>query len=317
MITPWKKLECLLDNQSFELINPPENEKAVSDLYVVYLMNDAAESFLVLKNAKMTGTFDSKYEGPTKSCLSEAEKGYVLILRRGENTAAIFFDDVLEETKLYDYGMNGHFWIRGYEYLRQIEYKVAIVSDKLNYLGEDSCTEEEKKIAALENFPPLNYTHYPASPLKYIDGIDNPWLFSDEAYKVMKEFCKNVGDKGYLLLLRIYKVLPLKIVSWYLSALLRCKSHARLVDSINAWIRKEAKHYGKRHFGKEEEEYSSFKQAAELLKDIYEARGFKSEVYFEEPFVKSRDDIEFGAYVLSYENHFFSRQCVVRKIGDI
>jgi hypothetical protein len=317
MNTAWQKLGDLLDHHSFELLNPPTIEGEHKDLYVVYLMNDAAESFLVLRNAHMTGEYDSEYDGETKGCLSEAEDGYVVILRRGELTSCIFFEDISWETELFDYGQNGHFWIKGYEYLRQIEYKVAIVADKLNYLGEDSCTEGEKKIAALENFPPLNYTHYPASPLEYIEGVANPWDFSDEAYSVMKELCVKTNDYGYLTLLRIYKVLPTKLISWYLSAKLRSREHAKLVDEILSWIRTEAKHYKQRDFGEDEKSYSAFRSAAELLKDIYEARGFKSEVYFEEPFQRYSDDIEFGAYVLSYENHLWARKCVVRKIGDI
>ena len=67
----------------------------------------------------------------------------------------------------YDYSQIGHFWMKGYEYLRQLEYRIAILRDKLDYLGEESCSTEERELAALTEFPPLNVCCYPAVPEKY------------------------------------------------------------------------------------------------------------------------------------------------------
>ena len=58
--------------------------------------------------------------------------------------------------------------MKGYEYLRQLEYKIAILGDKWEYLGEDCCSEEEKKLASLREFPPLSYLFYPAASLAYV-----------------------------------------------------------------------------------------------------------------------------------------------------
>ena len=52
--------------------------------------------------------------------------------------------------------------MKGYEYLRQLEYRIAILRDKLDYLGEESCSAEERELAALAEFPPLNVCCYPA-----------------------------------------------------------------------------------------------------------------------------------------------------------
>ena len=46
--------------------------------------------------------------------------------------------------------------MKGAEYLRQIEYKIAIVRDKLDYLGAKYCNRTERKLAVLADFPPLN-----------------------------------------------------------------------------------------------------------------------------------------------------------------
>ena len=48
-------LQELLEQEQFELIFPERSISGQSDIRLVYLMNDAVESFLVLKNARMTG----------------------------------------------------------------------------------------------------------------------------------------------------------------------------------------------------------------------------------------------------------------------
>lgn len=47
---------------------------------------------------------------------------------------------------------NGHFWVKDTEYLRNIEYKIAIVRDKREYLGEEYCNNQELKLAHLSVF---------------------------------------------------------------------------------------------------------------------------------------------------------------------
>lgn len=42
------------------------------------------------------------------------------------------------EVNLYNYGDVGHFWVKGYEYLRILEYRLAILNDKCEYLGEEA-----------------------------------------------------------------------------------------------------------------------------------------------------------------------------------
>ena len=71
------------------------------------------------------------------------------------------------ENHYYDYSQIGHFWMKGYEYLRQLEYRIAILRDKLDYLGENSCNANERELASLAEFPPLNVCCYPAVPEKY------------------------------------------------------------------------------------------------------------------------------------------------------
>ena len=155
-LNPFEMLEELLWQDQFELIFP-ENEKQ-SELRLVYLMNDAVESFLVFINAKMTGQYQPDYEGELEAELSkeDTEDGciYVLVVHQGDSVVTLFFEDLKVETHLYRYGDLGHFWVKGYEYLRQLEYRIAILHTKCEYLGADAAGEEEQKLADLVHFPP-------------------------------------------------------------------------------------------------------------------------------------------------------------------
>ena len=99
----------------------------------------------------------------------------------------LFFSRLSLEVHLFDYGKTGHFWVDGYEYLRQIEFRIAILRDKLEYLGEAFCTEKEMRLASLANFPPLNFCCYPAVPDQYLVPSCPWWEATEEAITEMKK----------------------------------------------------------------------------------------------------------------------------------
>ena len=88
------------------------------------------------------------------------------MVRQGDNAVTLLFENLDLEVHLYNYGEIAHFWVPGYEYLRQLEYRIAILRDKCEYLGPEYCTPEERRLAHLAYFPPLNYCCYPAVPEK-------------------------------------------------------------------------------------------------------------------------------------------------------
>ena len=67
-------LQDLLEQHQFELLIP-EN-KNTDRLRLVYLMNDAVESFLVFVNAGITGLYQKDYEGELDYSLSREGQGY-------------------------------------------------------------------------------------------------------------------------------------------------------------------------------------------------------------------------------------------------
>ena len=64
---------------------------------LVYLMNDAVESFLVFSGARMTGHYQKDYEGELDATLSQEDGEYVLVVYHGETVVTIFFQDLLLE----------------------------------------------------------------------------------------------------------------------------------------------------------------------------------------------------------------------------
>ena len=138
-----EKLAQLLEQDQFELIFSESGAGRGQDIRLVYLMNDAVESFLVFRDARMTGEYHAEYEGELEASLNKQGEEFVLVVKQGKTVLTLFFEEMDLEVYLYEYAYTGHFWVKGYEYLRQLEYRLAILRDKYDYLGEEYCTEEE------------------------------------------------------------------------------------------------------------------------------------------------------------------------------
>ena len=136
----FQKLAELLGEDQFELVavndeKGPQDQKAASesafseaiaeksddniykvDSYVkngeirlVYLMNDAVESFLVFGNARMTGVYKPDYEGEILADLSRQGREYILVVHQDDSVVTLFFETLSLEKYLYDYSRIGHF----------------------------------------------------------------------------------------------------------------------------------------------------------------------------------------------------------------
>ena len=108
----FEKLNLLLEQELCELVDIPDGftgQTENGELRLIYLMNDAVESFLVLKNARMTGNYVRDYEGEFEGSLEKADRDlceaeYILVVHQGRNVFTVFFEDILLETHLYNYG---------------------------------------------------------------------------------------------------------------------------------------------------------------------------------------------------------------------
>ena len=276
-------------------------EKIPGDIRLVYLMNDAVESFLIFRDARLTGSYLENYEGPLKSSLSQEGDEYILVVWQGENVVTLFFRMLDLEVYLYNYGEIGHFWVPGYEYLRQLEYRIAIARDKLEYLGEEFCTEEERALVQLEDFPPLNYCCYPAVPEKYIVPREDPWIPSERAVSVMEEIAHEAGDRTFVRWLGIYRRFPFKWVARKLAGMLHCTKHIQVTMCLSGKLQEASAGYGDRSFGKEaDEQLKVLVEKARGKQAELKKQGTESEVLREEPFTIARDSLGFKVYLMKW-----------------
>ena len=89
------RLEELLEQDQFELIFPEYKHKhefpKQQDISLVYLMNDAVESFLVFHNATMTGEYQKEYEGEILAVLDKKRRTVCISCASGRQRCNLVF----------------------------------------------------------------------------------------------------------------------------------------------------------------------------------------------------------------------------------
>ena len=63
----FEKLDNLIEQNQFELVSDKVDDNR---LKVIYLMNDAVESFIVFENARITGEYIKDYQGEINKSLT-------------------------------------------------------------------------------------------------------------------------------------------------------------------------------------------------------------------------------------------------------
>ena len=315
----FEKLNQLLEQKQCEFTGIPDEftgQTPNGKLRLIYLMNDCVESFLTLENARMTGNYRSGYEGPLEASVEKQEKGYILVVHQGESLFTVFFDDVQFEYQLYDYGNIGHFWVKKYENLRVMEYQIAILRDKYDYLGEEFCNEQERELAMLKDFPPLNYLFYPSVPEKYIVPVDNPWEVSEEALNVMSKIAGEAGDRKLLKTLLEYRKTKSAVMARRIAAMFRRNGHIETVHLLAEKIRQAAEKYPDRDFGDEQNTglQNLMEQALKKKEEIESSgkAGTYSMIYKEEPFVYDCDSISFQVCLMTVERGFRNQKITLK-----
>ena len=303
-----EKLVQLLEQNQFELIFTEQ------DIRLVYLMNDAVESFLVFQNARMTGKYRDDYDGELEATLEKQGQKFVLIVHQGDTVVTLFFENLIQENHFYEYGTIAHFWVKKYEYLRQLEYRLAILRDKYDYLGEKSCNEKEKQLAQLVDFPPLNYCCYPAVPAKYIVPRENPWEPSEEALMVMEELAERAGDRFLKVVLKLYRKYSIPFLAKRIGNMLHRNRHSKVVDLIDREIQEASKKYPCRYFGRDIElkVHQTMKAVKERQNQLKE-NGQQSVILREEPFTTAQDSISYKIYLMIWKQGILNRKVVIEE----
>ena len=117
MPEPFFRLAEILQLQVFELYQDP----ADGQYRVPYMMNDALEYFLILKNAAMTGKFEPEQTVTFGQLFRESNRYTLILHQENGNIFTLHFDDLQEHAQCYQYHRIGHFWVKGQEHWRQAE----------------------------------------------------------------------------------------------------------------------------------------------------------------------------------------------------
>ncbi len=303
----FQKLDLLVSQGSFELVNYQPDQKT-QDLKLVYLMNDAVESFLVFQEARLTGEYLPDFEGDLSASLSEDAQGYVLVLHQDTTVCTLFFQDLVLETHLFDYGKTGHFWVKKWEYLRQLEYRIAILHDKLEYLGTEYCNKTEQMLAILATFPPLNCSCYPAVPDKYLVPKYPRWFVSQASIDVMRQLALEAKDPALIRWLNLYRRFPIRIVASHIAHLLHQTTHAGVVDLLTDKLADAASSYPERIFSEDiEGQICGLYQQAKFRQNELLSQGIRSDILKEEPFQCTDDTLIYKVHLMIWKKKRKSR----------
>ena len=298
------KLEQIFELNVFCPIHIPDDK----DIAVAYLMNDAVESFLIFRDSVMTGDYCDIDVEQTAS-IDKLDDGYMLIVNQdGENVFTIRFTELVLRTHLFNYGCMGHFWVKGYEYLRQLEYQLADIRDKYRYLGDEYCSEKEMQLMKLADFPPIK--RYKSVPDRYY--VPYPDCVYQATIAYLLSIAQQVNDCSMAMIIRKYGKKPSGYNSFLLGVMLHTKKHADFVDALIKDLRDAASIYDDRIFSEDENrEHKRIHLVAENKLKEYEKRGFRGILYREEPFMYSKDSITYKEHVLIYRNGLVNRHAMI------
>uniref|UniRef100_UPI003FF06959 DUF3878 family protein n=1 Tax=Lachnospira sp. TaxID=2049031 RepID=UPI003FF06959 len=213
----------------------------------------------------------------------------------------------------FNYGCMGHFWVKGYEYLRQLEYQFAVIRDKYRFLGSSSCNEKELVFMRLADFPPVK--KYRSVPKAYY--VPYPDSIYPEAVSYLMETARSVGDRNMERMLKIYQKKPDSLKCNIIASMFHKKSHGRFIDKIINDMRDAASSYDRRKFDKEEEiQNRKIHEKALKIMNNFKQKGYECFLYREEPFVYLKDTITYKEHVLVFKNHGLNRKCDIYTITN-
>ncbi len=284
---------------------------------LVYIMNDAVESFLRFENGRMTGTYLPDYEGEVTAAIKREDAGYGLIIWQGDTICTLFFDALTLENHLFNYGQVGHFWRKGDEYMRVLNYHIQILDDKAFYLGKEVLSPMEERLVRLMGFPPLLNLFYPYASEQYLVHWDEPWALTEEAVECMLEYCERLQDHSMYRMIKYYqRHANWKWLAREIARSLRMRKHIRIVEQMYDDFKEATKEYPTRSFGREQD--AKLKQSldkANTLCQEYQKKGIKAEVLWEEPFLTAQDSVDFGVYLMIYKDGIRYRRCEIRRVS--
>lgn len=241
----YGKLAEIFQYQVFELHEEMIDQRN-SNYYIPYMMNDALECYLVLKNARMTGEYLPLDAGeyPLQAQIAQRDGQTALIVKQGkENVFTIWFREIEEYFQCYQYHRIGHFWVQGQEQWRQLVYMVGTIYDKYEYMKEKACNGMEMELMHLVEFPPFRFW----SPVE--ESLEGRYPSNPKGAECMKKLAKEAGDGIYAFFVSIYEKFPVRFLEKKLAAMLCSPAREDLYETIYEKVRRASLAYPKRDYG--------------------------------------------------------------------
>ncbi len=183
-------LDDLLELEVLELI---PSETAPGDLYVPYMMNDAVEYYLILRNCQVMGSVPEEFAaGTLVKLVREPERPGLIFEMPGGDKLTLWFDGCEAVRGFYQYHRIGHFWRQGEEEWRMLVYMIGTIHDKYAFLGPEAVNAEERAILPLVHFGPFRFY----SPID--DPLDECYPENEDGWALMRALALEAGDADYV-----------------------------------------------------------------------------------------------------------------------
>ena len=266
----YKELENylneILDCDAFELHSDSQfshgSDNSTKNFYIPYMMNDALECYLLLKNGRMTGKYLPDFKGeisaefiyqPSDSTNKEwpdntakssrINNSSAIIFRQGtDNVFTIWFEDAFRVLKCYRYDQIGHFWVKGEEHWRRLVYIIGTIYDKCEYMGNQVCNEKEIALLPLMEFAPFRMY----SPIH--ESLDEYYSESSEGLTCMTSLAEEANDREFLRFLNIYRLAPTKFIRNILFHALNHPNRQKLYELIFYKVQEASAFYPERSY---------------------------------------------------------------------
>lgn len=239
----FDKIQELVREGVFEIWHPGEWD---GNIYIPFMMNDALECYIILKNAVLVGQQLADRKSVTTVEIHSEEERFALVARQGEeNTFTVFFTDAVLEKKYYRFDTICHFWETGQEQWSQLVYMIGTMFDKYAFLGEESCNEEEMSLMDLIEFAPFRY-HAPAKQL-----FEELYDTTRKGAGKMLVLSLKAGDYWYGIMVFIYWIFMTERMARLLSKMLTKPARYKLYCYIYHRVQKAASAYPERTYEKD------------------------------------------------------------------
>ena len=240
--------EELIAFNALELVMCPESNP--ENIYIPYMMNDAVEYYLILKECKIRGDMPERIpEGTSVQSIENGlRKGIIFVLPDGERVSLWFLECEMV-MELYQYHQIGHFWMKGQEQWRQLVYIIGTIFDKYAYIGEAACNAEEKELLPLITFAPFRYW----SPVH--ENLESKYPDAVAGIQCMQKLAEEAGDKVYRRMAGVYlflfhlRIFPMGFLTRKLARELNKPARTALYELIYNKVCKASAQYQERNYG--------------------------------------------------------------------